>query len=156
MHVDTFNWNQTYGPLRWPQNGHEVLAVRGRQKSGDYWKAEDLDTFNGYSWVAGIRQPQPPLLPPSGDALARWTQTLHVSIVGMKTPDVIAAGEAGEPLDRYPAGSPQGDDQGTWQSRHAAGPGDELRALELLAASHARTSWRPPDATTRPASWTTT
>ncbi|MGZ4274259.1 MAG: transglutaminase-like domain-containing protein [Solirubrobacteraceae bacterium] len=121
VHVDTFNWNQTYGPLRWPQSGHEVLAVRA-EKFKDYWKAEDLDTFNGYSWVAGIRQPQPPLPRPSGDALARWTQTLHVSIVGMKTPDVIAAGESGEP-SQLPGGVAEGDDQGTWQSATPLGPG---------------------------------
>ena len=53
VHVDTFNWNQTYGPLRWPQTGHEVFAVGGAQADRDYWKAQDLDTFNGYSWVAG-------------------------------------------------------------------------------------------------------
>ena len=121
VRVDTFNWNQTYGPLRWPQNGHEVLTVRA-EKSGDYWKAEDLDTFNGYRWVAGIRQPQATLPPPSGDALARWTQALHVSIVGMKTADVIGAGESGEPSP-LTGGVAQGADQGTWQSGVPLGPG---------------------------------
>jgi hypothetical protein len=121
VRLDTFNWNQTYGPLHWPQNGHEVLSVQA-EKSGDYWKAEDLDTFNGYGWVAGIRQPLPPLPPPSGDALARWTQTLHVSIVGMKTADVIGAGESGEPSP-LAGGVAEGDDHGTWQSGIPLGPG---------------------------------
>ena len=135
VHVDTFNWNQTYGPLRWPQNGHEVLTVQAG-KYGDYWKAEDLDTFNGYRWVAGVHEPQPPLPPPSGDALARWTQSLRVSIVGMKTADVIAAGEAGEPSS-VPDGVARGDDGGTWVAAQPHGPRDELRALELLAAPRA-------------------
>ena len=80
VHVDTFNWNQTYGPLRWPQNGHEVLTVEAG-KYGDYWKAEDLDTFNGYRWVAGFVQPQPPppLPSPSGDALDRVERKLCMS-----------------------------------------------------------------------------
>jgi hypothetical protein len=121
VHLDTFNWNQTYGPLRWPQNGHEVLTVQA-QRSGEYWKAEDLDTFNGYGWAAGAGQPQPPLPAPSGDALARWTQTLHVSIVGMKTSDVIAAGESDQ-QPQLSSGVAEGDDQGTWQSGTPLGPG---------------------------------
>ncbi len=122
VHVDTFNWNQTYGPLRWPQTGHEVFTVAASQADGDYWKAEDLDTFNGYSWVAGL-PPQPALPQPSGDALARWTKTVHVSIVGMTTPDVIAAGDASQPTTSLPGGIAQGADEGTWQSGAAMGPG---------------------------------
>jgi transglutaminase-like putative cysteine protease len=121
VHVDTFNWNQTYGPLRWPQTGHEVFTVAASQADRDYWKAEDLDTFNGYSWVAGLA-PQPPLPEPSGDVLARWTKTLHVSIVGLKTPDVIAAGTENEPTN-LPGGVTQGTDPGTWQSGVPMGPG---------------------------------
>jgi hypothetical protein len=136
VHVDTFNWNQTYGPLRWPQNGHEVLTVEAG-KYGDYWKAEDLDTFNGYSWVAGVHEPQPPLPPPTGDALARWTQSLRVSIVGMKTSAVIAAGEAGEPSS-VPNGVAQGDDGGTWVADSPMGPGTsyELSSYSPHPAPH--------------------
>jgi transglutaminase-like putative cysteine protease len=122
VHVDTFNWNQTYGPLRWPQNGHEVFTVAASKAAGDYWKAEDLDTFNGYSWVAGVPS-QSQLAEPTGDALARWTKTLHVSIVGMKTPDVIAAGDANQPPPTLPGGIAQGTDLGTWQSGTPMGPG---------------------------------
>jgi protein-glutamine gamma-glutamyltransferase len=122
VHVDTFDWNQTYGPLRWPQTGHEVFAVTASAADADYWKAEDLDTFDGRSWVAGL-PPQPILPAPSGDALARWTKTLHVSIVGLKTPDVIAAGEASQPTASLPGGIAQGADAGTWQSGVPLGPG---------------------------------
>ncbi|MFL5862201.1 MAG: transglutaminase family protein, partial [Solirubrobacteraceae bacterium] len=120
-HVDTFDWNQTYGPLHWPQSGHEVLTVQAARFK-DYWKAEDLDTFNGYSWVAGTRQPQPGLPAPAAAALARWTQRLRVSLVGMKTADVIAAGEAAEP-SQLPRGVAEGSDPGTWQTSTAMGPG---------------------------------
>jgi transglutaminase-like putative cysteine protease len=122
VHVDTFNWNQTYGPLRWPQTGHEVFEVGASRSDGDYWKAEDLDTFNGYSWVVGAPA-QPSLPQPSGDALARWTKTIRVSIVGMKTPDVIAAGYASQPTATLPGGVAQGADAGTWQSGVPMGPG---------------------------------
>ena len=122
VHVDTFNWNQTYGPLRWPQTGHEVFTVAAGKDDRDYWKAQDLDTFNGYSWVAGLA-PGPPLPEPSGDALARWTKTIRVSIVGMKTSDVITAGEGGQPPETLPGGTEQGTDAGTWQSGTPMGPG---------------------------------
>ncbi len=121
VHVDTFNWNQTYGPLRWPQSGHEVFTVSAGKADRDYWKAEDLDTFDGDRWVAGLA-PGPPLPSPSGDALSRWTKTIRVSIVGMKTPDVIAAGAAGPP-STLPGGVEQGPDAGTWQSGTPMGPG---------------------------------
>ncbi|MFL5859748.1 MAG: transglutaminase family protein, partial [Solirubrobacteraceae bacterium] len=121
VHVDTFDWNQTYGPLHWPQSGHEVLTVQAARFK-DYWKAEDLDTFNGYRWVARIHRSHLPLPAPTEAALARWTQKLRVSIVGMKTPDVIAAGEAGEPA-QLPGGVAAGNDPGTWQSGTAMGPG---------------------------------
>jgi transglutaminase-like putative cysteine protease len=130
VHVDTFNWNQTYGPLRWPQSGHEVFSVAAGT-AGDYWKAEDLNDFNGYSWVAGAT-PGPQQLPePSGDALARWTRTLHVSIVGMKTPDVIAAGYAGQP-SALPGGIAQGNDAGTWEAGTPLGPGTSY-AIEVYS-----------------------
>ena len=50
-HVDAFVWNETYGPLHWPRKGRVVMTVDAR--TGDYWKAENLDVFNGRAWVAG-------------------------------------------------------------------------------------------------------
>jgi len=120
VHLDSFDWNQTYGPLRWPQNGHEVLTVQAA-KYGDYWKAEDLDTFDGYRWEAGVQGPVARLPAPSGDALARWTQSLRVSIVGMKTPNVIAAGEASEPGSLGTV--LEGSDEGSWLTATPIGPG---------------------------------
>ncbi|HZE05960.1 MAG TPA: transglutaminase domain-containing protein, partial [Solirubrobacteraceae bacterium] len=117
--LDSFDWNQTYGPLRWPHSGHEVLTVQSR--SGDYWKAQDLDVFTGRAWVQGA-SPQPALPPPRHSALVRWTQTLHVSIEGMQTRDVIAAGTAGPP-SAVPGGVGPGADAGTWVAGRSLGPG---------------------------------
>jgi transglutaminase-like putative cysteine protease len=120
-HVDTFNWNQTYGPLRWPRSGHEVLTVQARTR--DYWKAEDLDTFNGHAWVTGPPTTIAPLPPaPSATASARWTQHIRVTIEGMQTTDVIAAGYAGEPT-QIAGGVAQGSDPGTWVAGRELGPG---------------------------------
>jgi hypothetical protein len=119
-HVDTFNWNQTYGPLRWPRSGHEVLTVRAANP--DYWKAENLSTFNGYSWVAGSETIQPVLPQPTARALAQWTQTIRVSIQGMQTHNVIAAGYAAEPT-AIAGGFGEGVDPGTWIAGNVLGPG---------------------------------
>src|SRR5450755_258692 len=120
VHIDSFNWNQTYGPLHWPHAGHVVMTVAA--KTGDYWKAEDLDTFNGYAWVQGA-PPVAPQLPSEGSpARDRWSQTIHVSIVGMRTADVIAAGYA-TPLSLLPGGFGEGSDLGTWVAGRELGPG---------------------------------
>ena len=43
-----FSWTQSYGPINWPRDGNEVMRV----VSGEplYWKARNLDTFNGNAW----------------------------------------------------------------------------------------------------------
>ncbi len=118
--VDAFDWNQTYGPLNWPHTGHRVLTVRA--KTGDYWKAEDLDLFNGVDWVLGTPAEGGPLPKPSASALATWTQTIHVTITGMSTTDVIAPGEAVPPSD-VPGGVNSGIDPGRWLADRTLGPG---------------------------------
>jgi protein-glutamine gamma-glutamyltransferase len=120
QHLDTFNWNQTYGPLHWPRTGHEVLTVQAR--SGDYWKAEDLDTFDGRAWVSGTSTIEPPLPSPSPAAAARWTQDIRVTLQGMQTTDVIAAGYAGQPT-QIAGGIAEGADPGTWVTGRTLGPG---------------------------------
>lgn len=125
--LDSFAWNQTYGPLRWPRAGREVLSVQAA--TPDYWKAEDLDTFNGYQWVqspvsTGLRARQP-LPRPSPAALTRWSHTIEVAIEGMRTQDVIAAGDAQPPVG-LPGLAP-GADAGTWVTGQSLGPGIAYR-----------------------------
>jgi transglutaminase-like putative cysteine protease len=112
VRADSFNWNQTYGPLHWPHSGHEVLTVDAG--SPDYWKAENLDMFNGYAWVLGAASEQPTLPPVSLSALTAWTQKVRVTVTGMKTNDLIAPGEVlGRPTG-VPGGVEPGVDAGSW------------------------------------------
>jgi transglutaminase-like putative cysteine protease len=129
VRLDAFDWNQSYGPLKWPHVGHRVLEVHAAQ--GDYWKAEDLDLFNGTAWVASP-QPSPQtaeLALPSPDPrqLARWTQELRVTIAGMTTSDVIAAGYAAKPESlsggSLRGGALPGQSAGTWVTGQTLGPG---------------------------------
>jgi transglutaminase-like putative cysteine protease len=80
VHVDRFDWTQRYGPLNWPRSGDTVLDVQSSPKAftGEYWKAENLDTFDGVGWAAaGFAQPPQRLtgtaLP--GDSAGTWTTT---------------------------------------------------------------------------------
>ncbi|HXO10424.1 MAG TPA: transglutaminaseTgpA domain-containing protein, partial [Solirubrobacteraceae bacterium] len=131
VRADSFNWNQTYGPLHWPHSGHEVLSVNAR--TPDYWKAENLDMFNGYAWVLGAASEQPKLPPVSLAALTAWTQKVRVTVTGMKTNDVIAPGEViGRPA-QVPAGVEPGVDAGSWTS---------VRTLKS-GASYEVTSYSP-------------
>ena len=41
----TFTWEHSYAGLNWPRDGRELLRVRARQPA--YWKAENLDIFDG-------------------------------------------------------------------------------------------------------------
>ncbi len=119
--LDSFDWNQNYGPLRWPQDGHEVLTVRAR--SGDYWKAEDLQQFNGTDWVQGSPGATAALPSPSRSALRRWTQIDQITIDGMRTEDVIAGSGLTVSLFGVPGGERPGATPGTWVTDRPLGPG---------------------------------
>ena len=129
---EAFNWNQNYGPLDWPHNGTIVLEVRARFPS--YWKAVDLDEFDSRGWAAA---------PVNGDELAaqatirasniaRWSQTLTVSLRDMTTHNVVAAGFASEPAVTGSQPTPianleAGDIPGTWITTTALQPGDSYQ-----------------------------
>jgi hypothetical protein len=114
----SFDWAQTYGPINWPQTGQEVLRVTAPRPA--YWKAEDLDSFDGRAWNSLG-------LPGAGDLagvprqrIARYTERLTVRIGAMSSTNVIAAGLAARPALAGVAG---GDDAGTWVATLPLGPG---------------------------------
>ncbi|MDA0178903.1 transglutaminase-like domain-containing protein [Solirubrobacter phytolaccae] len=93
-----FSWTQSYGPITWPRDGNEVLRV----VSGEplYWKARNLDTFNGTAWqvreepqaTSSVDEPFEADLPEDYEERAAWTSEVEVSIKRVQTTDVIAAG----------------------------------------------------------------
>jgi transglutaminase-like putative cysteine protease len=121
-HVERFDFSQRYGPLNWPRTGREVLDVKASRP--DYWKAEDLDVFDGRRWVLGTGAPALP--GPDPATRRRWTQTIQVTLRSMQSNDVIAAGSAAAPqhLPQTPA---QGADVGTWTVPAGLQPGDSYR-----------------------------
>jgi protein-glutamine gamma-glutamyltransferase len=120
-HPEAFDWTQRYGPLHWPRTGRAVLEIHASKP--EYWKAENLDGFDGRGWVlqsVGAEDAQDTI--PAAN-LRRWTQTLHVTVRAMKTDNVIAAGLAPDP-PTHVVGPVAGVSDGTWIDPSGLGPGD--------------------------------
>lgn len=92
----SFSWDHTYGPLDWPRDGRELLRVKARLPA--YWKAMNLDTFDGRRWVRDRT-------PSSSDGClidttvstasrARWIQDIDVTVRNLRSPTFITAGIA--------------------------------------------------------------
>lgn len=123
--VETFNWTQGYGPLHWPQSGQGVLEIQAGHR--EYWKAENLDVFNGHGWVSSRAPVSVPWqLGISAGALKRWTQTIQVTVDSMATSDVIAAGSAYRP-SALAGGAVAGSSPGTWQATRRLQTGSSYR-----------------------------
>jgi hypothetical protein len=82
-----YRWNHDYGPLDWPRDGREMLRVQARHRA--YWKAMNLDDFDGRAWVQD-----------TGDASNRletalrpeWVQRIKVTLRSLRTRQFVAAG----------------------------------------------------------------
>jgi len=125
-HVERFDWTQRYGPLTWPRTGDTVLGVQASPKAflGEYWKAENLDTFDGVGWAAGGASTAGGLEGVRARTIGRYTQKLTVTIRTMKTTRVIAAGYAADSPGHLPTTPQPGDSAGTWSTATPLGPGD--------------------------------
>lgn len=122
--AEAFSWTHSYGPLRWSRDGRELLRVKAKDPA--YWKATNLDEFDGVRW----RQ-----APPSRDAVVqprqnpRWVQTIKVVDRGLRSTQFVGAGNV---QDILPGASrvalPQSD--GTFvTSTKPLRPGDSYQAL---------------------------
>jgi transglutaminase-like putative cysteine protease len=109
----TYDFDHRYGPLDWPRNGQELLRIAAPREA--YWKAEDLDQFDGTFWqrrrdTRGAAESLQGQLPDSPSQLRRWGERLRVTVRGLRTDDVVAAGTTldarGAPTAAIPAATP--------------------------------------------------
>jgi hypothetical protein len=105
-----FAWDQEYGAIDWPRDGNEVMRVTSDQPH--YWKAADLETFDGFAWRA--RAAGEVSEPPGGDVpedwrnRPGWTSDIDVSIRRMRSRAVIGAGSILQVLSSSRALRPSG------------------------------------------------
>jgi transglutaminase-like putative cysteine protease len=123
-HVERFDWSQRYGPLLWPRTGKDVLEVKASPKAftGEYWKTENLDTFDGRGWTSGSSGGSPPE-GVSAATIRKYTQTLTMTIRAMTISQVVAAGFADQP-EHLPSPPLPGTSTGTWAATTPLQSGD--------------------------------
>jgi transglutaminase-like putative cysteine protease len=125
-----FDWSQSYGPIDWPRDGNEVMRVKSAKPH--YWKARDLDVFDGVSW--GVRTDATPAqrngdqsweadLPEDYRDRPAFSDRISVSVRRMRTSDVIGAGTVLKVEDASRDVRP-GLASGTWDSIGAMRRGD--------------------------------
>ena len=125
---ERFDWSQSYGPLHWPRTAHEVLRIKAAHPA--YWKAENLDVFDGVRWRAapatsnvGVHE-----LAPGAAAHPDWVQKIGVTVRGLHSRQMITAGDASsvsgstEPVATSPAST------GTFVAKRTLGAGDYYNA----------------------------
>ncbi|MBE2318545.1 transglutaminase domain-containing protein [Solirubrobacter sp. CPCC 204708] len=128
-----FSWAQSYGPITWPREGTEVMRI----VSGDplYWKARNLDTFNGDAWqvredvqdTAFFDEPWEADVPEEWDDRPAWSSEIEVSVKRVQTTDVIGAGTITEVSDNSDLVRP-GFSPGTWDAPNGLRRNDSYRA----------------------------
>jgi protein-glutamine gamma-glutamyltransferase len=85
--AEAFSWTHSYGPLTWSRDGRELLRIKASAPA--YWKATNLDEFDGVRWREG---------PPSRDAPIqtrqnpKWVQTIKVVDRGLRSTQFVGAG----------------------------------------------------------------
>ncbi len=124
-----FSWDHDYGGLAWSRDGREVLRISSRQRA--YWKADNLDLFDGARWV---RNPVQAGLPPAareraGVPLERrraWTFPIRVTVRNLRSETLPIAGVA--EAVTLPGREPSLVRPGVWSAGRAIHRGDAYRA----------------------------
>ena len=118
-----FSWDHSYGPLDWPRDGRELLRVKSPRPA--YWKAANLDVFDGIGWrQAGSPEQDPQST--DGRALREGTMTIEVSIRNLASRSFVTAGFASEVDAPTIRETERGD--GTWTAGRTLRRGDAYTA----------------------------
>ena len=91
----SFSWDHSYGPLDWPRDGRELLRVKAKRPA--YWKATNLDDFDGTRWVRDRSSANLDGCDVStylGDGSENEMQWIRVSVRNLRTQTFVTAGVA--------------------------------------------------------------
>jgi len=91
-----FDWSHVYGPITWSRERREVLRVKAtRGGAPEYWKATNLDDFDGGGWSERGLESAPGLEttdPPSLRSRPEWTREFEVSVRQVRSTDIVGPG----------------------------------------------------------------
>jgi transglutaminase-like putative cysteine protease len=121
----SFSWDHSYGPLDWPRDGRELLRVRAEKRPA-YWKAENLDGFDGVRWKEVDADFDEASTPTTEDMLITNTQKIRVTIRNLSSLEFITAGVADAVDSPNIRETPRGD--GTWTAGRPLRRGDAYTA----------------------------
>jgi protein-glutamine gamma-glutamyltransferase len=125
----TFSWDHDYGPLDWPRDGREMLRVKAKQAA--YWKAENLDVFDGARWKqsdVGSREAPPLALPEDPAIRERFSQTIRVTVRNLRTRTFVTAGIPVLPPEMPNRAAIPNGPPGIWSSSRTLRRGDSYTA----------------------------
>jgi transglutaminase-like putative cysteine protease len=132
-HGLSFSWDQSYGPLDWPQKG--TLILEASSDEVHYWKATNLDTFDGVRWGRGTTTTVEPVLGAPlrfrrsdgtiASSYPEWIDRVNFEVRGLTSDFAIGAGTI-LGIRRVEA-SP--DPDGAWPVSEELEPGDSYSAL---------------------------
>ena len=143
----SFTWDHDYGPLDWPRDGRELLRVRAPRRPA-YWKAVNLDAFDGLRWFQADFRDDDPGRPESQDAIDQGTQEIRVTVRNLASRDFVAAGYT-DFVDAPTIGeSPRGD--GTWVASRTLRRGDAYTAIVYTPESNESQRREAPNESGRP------
>ena len=128
----SFRWDQSYGPLDWPQRGTRMLVIAS--DGAHYWKVSNLDEFDGIRWVrSSASGPEPALGEPRAfhpkdqppRPSAEWVDRINLEVRGLSSEQAVGAGTI--LALNGTEGHPHRD--GVWDTSHPLEPGDSYTAL---------------------------
>jgi transglutaminase-like putative cysteine protease len=128
----SFRWDQSYGPLSWPQKGTLMLEIASDKIH--YWKATNLDSFDGVRWMRSAAPSTEPALgeplkfhpkgtDPSPDS--EWVDRINLEDRGLSSDVAIGAGTVLSLRRTEATPSPDG----VWEMDHELRPGNAYTAL---------------------------
>ena len=86
-----FNWNQTYGPLPWPDSNAEMVQVGAGE--GHLWRATELDRFDGTRFLASGSPPRESPGLAEEPRNRRWLTSTTVLVRGLSSRLLLSPGE---------------------------------------------------------------
>jgi transglutaminase-like putative cysteine protease len=122
----SFSWDHDYGPLDWPRDGRELVRVKAERWPA-YWKAANLDTFDGIRWRAGGIGIRGAGEPEDEAVRERGRQSIEVSIRNLSSRSYVTAGFAEDVDAPTIRESHRGD--GTWAASRPLRRGDAYKAV---------------------------